>query len=251
MVRRFLGVMAALVLVLSVAFADVVWPENTEGQKLLKTYMENVNRFLTEQGESPVNSLFEAYSGFEVFGITDQPDAETPETVEITANLYANTVNSVEVRVSDLQRFPKIAAAFIRALTPETVSMEEALKDPTERANRAQKSPETTFEDEIVELNGTVPYVYYAYYPNQHSDGVNWMQVTIIFPLEGYWDGTRILVAEEEASGSDKSQTSEEDFDEDYAGYTYEDDYTHLEIFTTATPEPDSAAGVIESMKDY
>ena len=34
----------------------------------------------------------------------------------------------------------------------------------------------------------------------------------------------------------------EEEADPDYDGYFSTDDYTHLEVFTTATPEPDSAA---------
>ena len=40
---------------------------------------------MQEQGEQPVNSLFESYRSFAVFGITDTMDSETPEGVEITA----------------------------------------------------------------------------------------------------------------------------------------------------------------------
>ncbi|MBQ9251249.1 MAG: hypothetical protein IJ188_01260 [Clostridia bacterium] len=240
MVRRGILCLAALWLVFMVnaAQADIHWPENTEGQRILKSYVETANRFLIEQGEPGVNSLFEAYASFEVLGITDLPEAETPEKVEITAQLFASSINSLEVRVSDLSRFPRIAASFLQALAPETTTREEALKVPTQRMQKAAKNPENSFEDQVEVLNGTVPYVYYAYYPNQYRDGVNWIQMTIIFPLEGYWDGLGVQSGSEATRGPDTYS----DHSEDYEGYASEDDYTHYEIFLTATPEPDSAA---------
>ena len=33
-----------------------------------------------------------------------------------------------------------------------------------------------------------------------------------------------------------------DDADQDYEGYYSRDDYNHFEVFSTATPEPDSAA---------
>ncbi len=221
------------------AAADIVWPEETAGQTVLKQYLDRVNEFLILQGEPGINSLFEAYRGFEVFGITREPEADVPDQVEITAKLYENTINTVEVRVSDLNRFPRVAASFIRALTPETMSMTEALQVPTERMQKAAKAPGNSFEDQVETLNGTVPYIYYAYYPSQYHDNVNWMQMTIVFPMEGYWDGTHVLSGSEATRGPDNYS----DHSADYEGYESEDDYTHYEIFMSPTPEPDSAAG--------
>ena len=87
------------------------------------------------------------------------------------------------------------------------------------------------------EMNGTIPRVYYAYKPNEYHDGANWLQMTLIFPLEGAWDGEGLIVGTEE----DREYVPE-DADPDYEGYMSSDDYTHLEVFETATPEPDSAA---------
>ena len=220
------------------ARADVAWPENTAGQQRLKAYLETANRFLVEMGEPGLNSLFEAYPGLVIFGITDLPGAEVPEGVEITARLFAASINSLEVRVSDFSRFPRIAAAFLQALSPEEISREEALKVPTERMQKAAKAPGDSFEDPVEELNGTVPYVYYAYYPDQYHDGVNWLQMTVIFPLEGSWDGEEILTGEEETRAPDTWSG----LPEEYEGYDPEDDYVHYEVFVSPTPEPDSAA---------
>ena len=240
--RRRMVVAAALILAAVLALAgseaELRWPEETVGQRLMKQYAEQVNEFLILQGEPGINSLFEAYRSFEVFGITELPEAEVPENVEVTARLFENAINSIEVRVSEFSRFPRIAASFIRALTPDSMSMEEALKEPTARMQKAAKNPEKSFEDEIETLNGTVPYVYYAYCPNQRRDGVNWLQMTIIFPLEGYWNGTDILSGAEVTKAPDTYS----DHSSDYEGYDSEDDYVHYEVFMTATPEPDSAA---------
>ena len=67
---------AALVLLFTGAAAGPVFPEETVGQQLLKRYLENADSFLIQQGEPGINSLFEAYRTFEIFGITDLPDAE-------------------------------------------------------------------------------------------------------------------------------------------------------------------------------
>ena len=158
--------------------------------------------------------------------------------MEITARLFQDSINSLEVRVSDPARFPRIAASFIQALTPEKGTREEALAAPTQRMQRAVKSPESSFEDQVETLNGTVPYIYYAYYPNQYHDGVNWLQMTIVFPMAGYWDGSGLLTGSEVTRGPDTYS----DHASDYDGYWSDDDYVHYEIFVSPTPEPDSAA---------
>ncbi len=238
MVRRGMALGLMLCLLIGTAGGEVSWPENTEGQKILKRYAETANRFLVEQGEAGINSLFEAYPGLAVFGITDLPDAEAPEKVEITARLFPDSINSLEVRVSDFSRFPRIAASFIQALDPEGIRREEALKEPTQRMQRAAKAPESSFEDQVESLNGTVPYIYYAYFPNQYHDGISWLQMTIVFPLEGYWDGSTLITGAEATRGPDTYS----DHAADYDGYYSDDDFVHYEIFVSPTPEPDSAA---------
>ena len=234
-----LALAAALVLYLLPAGANPVWPEKTEGQAALKRYVERANGFLQAQGELPINSIFEIYPSFAVFGITDQPDMLTPESVEITAKLFADTINSLEIRVSYVPRFPQIAAAFLRALDPEGMTMADALLIPTERAKRAMNHPETSWEDEVEEMNGENPHVYYAYYPNQYRDHVNWIQMTIVFPMGGAWNGGDVLNGE---NATEAPKTYGENPD-DYEGYQPVDEYTHYEFFTTPTPEPGTGEG--------
>ena len=239
--RRFLILLVAFLFIQIPGYGlgeELPWPEDTAGERMLKNYISQANIFLLEQGEPGINSLFEAYRTTVVFGITTYPDAQVPERVEITAMLYENNINTLQVRVSDFSRFPRIAASFIRALTPETMSMEEALEIPTQRMQKAAKSPKNSFEDQVETLNGTAPYIYYAYYPNQYHDQVNWLEMTILFPMEGYWDGTNILSGSQVTRGPN----ADENYSADYEGYDAEDDYVHYEFFVTATPEPDSAA---------
>ena len=241
MVKRMTAVMALLVFLLCAGAgqADMAWKTATPGQQALKTYIERVNTFLAETGEQPVNSLFEMYEKLATLGITIRDGAEEPEGVEISVSLLYGTINNLVLRVSDPARFPVIAAAFIRALNPETITREAALEAPRQRADKAIRNPQNSFEDEVEELNGTQPRIYYAYYPNQYKDGVSWIQMTIIFPLEGSWDGN----GTETAVTATKAPDTWSGNDANYDGYFSTDDYTHYEIFTTATPEPDSAAG--------
>lgn len=238
-VRGFALLLALLLSAAPVGLADPVWPENTEAQRLLNSYVASVNELLVQQGEMPINSLFEAYASFEVFGITNLPDADVPESVEITVKLFASSINSLELRVSYLPRFPRIAAAFLAALNPASISLDQAIKEPTRRMEKALAAPQNSFQDSVEELNGTVPYVYYGYFPNQYDDGVSWIQMTIIFPMEGFWDGQSY----QQGASATKGPLTYDDYDRSYEGYFSEDPYSHYETFTTPTPEPDSAAG--------
>jgi len=241
MVKRITAAAALLALLMCAGrgLADLAWKTDTPGQQALKAYIERVNTFLTESGEQPVNSLFEMYEKLAALGITARDGAEEPEGVEISVSLLYGTINSLVLRVNNPARFPAIAAAFIRALNPETITREAALETPKNRAEKAIKNPLNSFEDAVEELNGTQPRIYYAYYPNQYKDGVSWIQMTIIFPLEGSWDGS----STETAATATKAPDTWSGNDANYDGYFSKDDYTHYEIFTTATPEPDSAAG--------
>ena len=243
MVKRLVALLAAAALLLpGTGTASIIWTEKTPGQKMLKEYITNVNTFLVERGELEINTRFEMYDQLAVLGITSAPNAETPEGVEITVRLTYDSINSVQLRVDETERFPVIAAAFLQALYPETMTAGEAIRTPEERAKKALANPENSFEDEVEELNGTSPRTYYAYYPDQYHDGVNWMQMTIIFPLAGYWEGTGIIDGETPTKGPDTYSGN----DVEYDGYFSKDDYQHYEVFVTATPEPDSPAGELE-----
>ena len=239
MVRRIAAVLLALTLAVGSASADIAWKQDTPAQIILKDYVTAANARLAELGELPINTTFEPiYSSFAVFGITAAPDAETPEGVEITIRMLYDSLDRLELRVSDLSRFPNIAAALILALYGDALTPEEALSVPQDRAAKAAGAPGNSFEEPVEELSGTTPRMYYAYYPNQYRDGVNWMQMTMIFPLPGTWDGSGMVVGET----PEKIRDASSDASEDYEGYYSQDDYSHLEVFVTATPEPDSAA---------
>ena len=240
MVKRILCAAAAvLLLAVAVCAGEQAWKTDTPGQAFLKAYIETANRLLTEKGEKPVNRLFEMYPTIAVMGITEQEDAEVPENVEITAVLLEDRIDRIQLRVSgDPGRFSVIAACMIQALYGDNISTENALKAPADLADRAAKTPNDSYEEPVEELSGRIPRFYYAYYPNQYHDGQNWLQMTVIFPMETSWNGSEMIIGTPEERGIDP----ESGVSEDYEGYFSRDDYSHFEVFATATPEPDSAA---------
>ncbi len=248
MVRRLSALLLALILMTGSSLADLAWKENTPAQRILKTYITNVNGFLAEMGEPAVNSLFELYDDHAEMGITAEDNAKTPEDVTVTVYLYYDSVNNLLLRASDPARFSRIAGAFLRALQPTTMTQEDALKIPQERSKKAMANPTDSFEDPVEEekLNGTKPRTFYAYYPDQYHDGVNWMELLIIFPLREYWDEETGIISEDDAQAA---QDHDPDEQEGYEGYLPTDDYEHLEIFSTPTPEPDSAAGEYDAWR--
>ena len=241
MVKRICGLLLILVLLAGSSRADLKLFEKTPGQQMLRTYMANVNEYLLENGEEEINKIFDQQNTVVEMGITANEDVYEPQDVTVTVYLSYGSIYYLLLRVNDANRFPRIAAAFRRALNPQTITAEEAQKKPAERASKAVKNPTDSFEDQVEEekLQGTAPREFYAYYPNQYHDGENWMQLMIIFPLEGYWDEERGIISGETGT---KPPPSDEGQDEGYEGYNPSDDYTHLETFTTPTPEPDSAA---------
>ena len=240
MVKRIAALFLLLALIPAGCLADLKLREDTPAQKMLKTYIANVNTFLVEQGELEINTAFDQNRDVIELGITVTDSAELPEDVTVTVYLYYDSINSLLLRVNDVTRFPAIAAAFLQALSPKTLTAQEALAEPSARAKAARDNPANSFEDEVEELNGTAPRTYYAYYPNQYRDGVNWIQLRIIFPMEGYWnEETGIISGETET----KAPSYDSDQDKEYEGYYSRDKYDHYETFATPTPEPDSAAG--------
>ena len=232
MVKRLCALLCALLLLPGAALSDMIWPEPlTPGQQNLKAYVERVNQNQSQQNRGWVNSIFECYATFAVLGMTTLDMAEIPEGVELSFTMEGDHLDTLQLRVNDPTRFANLAASCIQAASPTAITLEDALKDPTAYANKAMKNPANSFEDEIIDLNGMTPRVYYAYYPNQYKDGVNWLQMTLIFPLPGAGDAA-VFTTE-----------TPPPFDQDAEHPVYDyDGGTHFEIFTTPTPEPDSPA---------
>lgn len=233
MVKRLCALLCALLLLPASALGEISWPEPlTTGQTLLREYIDRVNQNQSQQNRGWVNSMFECYPTFAVLGMTALDMAEVPEGVELSFTLNSDSLDTLQLRVNDPTRFASLAASCIQAASPTTSTLEDALADPTAYAEKAISNPGNSFEDTIDDLNGLTPRVYYAYYPNQYRDGVNWLQMTLIFPLAG----------SAEASATTPEPPPSADPSLEYEGYDY-DGGTHLEIFVTATPEPDSPAG--------
>lgn len=236
MIRNLLracALLCALLLLPCAALADLTWPEmTTPGQQQLQQYIDLVNQNQSQQSRGWVNSIFECYPTFAVLGMTTLDMAEMPEGIELSFTLNQDSIDMLQLRVSDPTRFAALAASCIQAASPHAINLEEAIVTPTARAEQAIKNPGNSFEDVIDDLNGLAPRVYYAYYPNQYRDGVNWLQLTLIFPLPGSTEADAITAT----TPAPDSST------EEYDGYDY-DGGTHLEIFLTPTPEPDSPAG--------
>jgi hypothetical protein len=172
------------------------------------------------------------------------PIARLPYEKQTISDLVGKTGCSM-LAVTDIGFAAAFAAALADGDEASDRTLADALKVPTERMQRAAKAPGNSFEDQVESLNGTVPYIYYAYYPDQYHDGVNWLQMTIVFPMEGYWDGYGILSGTEETRGPDTYS----DHSADYEGYDSDDDFVHYEVFLTATPEPDSAASELDHFR--
>ena len=236
--RRTLALLMALLLLVSGAQA-ITWPrESTEGQRELQALMERVTQLLQENGERPFNSLFECWPTLAVLGITEAENADVPEGVELTATLSAGRVETLELRVSELLRFPVLAAVLLRAVSGEALSQKEALRDPQSYLKRVQRKPDNSFADTVIPEPGEVPRAYYAYAPNRYQDGVNWLILTIVLPRAGEGGSVQVTPVPQETA---KHRPAEGE-DPDWEGY-YQDlgDGTYFEIFTTPTPEPDSA----------
>lgn len=234
--KRFAVCLAAIILALCLltgALAELPWTTpTTTGQQKLQDYIAQVNANLQSLGSVPINSLFFEGTQQAVLGVTSADNADIPEGVEITISLYSDALNILQLRCSDANQFTNLAGACIQAASANSETLSDAVKAPGQYAKKAMADPANSFEEEVQELNGTSPRVYYAYYPNQYHDGTNWLQMTLVFPMAGY-----------DEAGVYGTPAPDVEDDEEYEGYNPTDDLTHLEIFTTATPEPDSPAG--------
>lgn len=212
--------------------------EATASHQQLSLYLNALNDSLERFGESPINSIFEQYSSFAVFGITDMPDSSIPENVEITVYMQNDRISKLILRVCDPDRFVNIAASVIAALS-DSITEGDAKRKPESITAKVKQDPSASFEDPVTDLAGENACVYFAYFPNQYHDDINWLQMTVIFPITGFGSGTVGYLTDQDPSSI---HNYDEDVDASYEGYWSEDSFSHYEVFTTATPEPDSAA---------
>ncbi len=245
MVKRIFALLLILVMIAGCGIADELpLRDSTPGQKMLKNYMSRVNDFLVENGDYEINRVFDETDNVVELGISSAPDNYEPEVVGVTVYMRYDGIHYMLVRVSDVNRFPRVAGAFIRALSPDTITKEQAMATPAERAQKVISNPSDSFVDYEFDkyadknteiLNGEKPQITYAYYPDQYHDGKNWLQMMIIFPMPEYWDqGDGVIM---------KVETTDPPFDEEgEGGYFAENRLVTMEANPTPTPEPDSAA---------
>ncbi len=240
--KKLAALLLCILMLTASALAEITWPATlSSGQAALRNYVETVNLVLTQNGDGIIDMQYELYSTFASMGMDG---ADTPETVEMYFLLGEEGLHSLTLRICDADRFEKVAAACLHAASPSAIALEDATsltagyanvlrKDSANAASNPEEAMTHSFEEEVNDLQGSQPRAYFAYYPNQYGDGKSWLQMTLIFARPGS-QGGELAVA-----GSTPAPSTE---DVEYEGYFSQDNYTHLEIFATPTPEPDSAA---------
>lgn len=222
-------------LMLTSASAEIQWPAAmTSGQAALRNYVDTVNLTLAQQGAGVIDMQYELYTAFASLGMDG---ADAPETVEMYFQLGDGGLHSLTLRLCDADRFEKVASACLAAAS-SAISLESARSLVAGYANVMRKDKATddmthSFEEPVNELQSDQPRAYFAYYPNQFGDGNSWLQMTLIFARPGS------AVNDLAVAGLTPPPPTE---DVEYEGFFAQDNFNHLEIFTTPTPEPDSAA---------
>ena len=231
--KRLCAFACALLLLPAAALAQLTWPDAaTSGQMALEDYIARVNGNLAQLGAAQVNSVFECYAGFAVLGVTARDMAEVPEGVELTFTLNEDSLAQLQLRVNDPSAFAALAGSCIEAASPGAMTLQDAMSTPAAHAARVLGAPANSYEEQVITGPGDAPRTYYAYYPNQYRDGVNWLQLTLIFP----WADARAAAVIGAATPAPAGPEQE------YEGTGY-DGGVHLEVFVTPTPEPDPFGG--------
>lgn len=236
-----LAALLLCLLMMTSALAEIEWPAAlTSGQAALRNYVDTVNLTLTQMGAGMIDVQYELYTAFASLGMNGE---ETAETTEMYFQLGDGGLHSLTLRLCDPDQFEKVAAACLSA-SSSAISLDAAQKLTASYADvlrkdlaAMQSDPQNalthSFEEDVNDLQGSQPRAYFAYYPNQYADGKSWLQMTLIFARPGSENG------ELSVAGMTPAPPTE---DVEYEGYFSQDNYYHLEIFTTPTPEPDSAA---------
>ncbi len=237
LIKKLAALALALILACSCTLAELTWPEEVNpAQAALRAYVETLNDTLTVWNQPTINSIFEYYPAFVSMGVTALDNAEVAEGVELSFSLEVDRIWTLQLRMNDPERFANMAGACIQATSPKSISTEDARKDPVAYVDRVQAAPLSPFEDEIVLTPTSALRTFYAYYPNQYHDGVNWLQLTIVFPLPGTQDPSVAVTPLPEFA----PQEGEDEYGNETNAYL--DGYGQYDIFVTASPEPDSAA---------
>ena len=233
--KKLAALLLCLMLMMPSALAEIEWPATlTTGQARLRNYVDTVNLNLSQLGGSVIDMKYELYATFASLGMDG---ADAPDTVEMYFLLGEAGLHSLTLRICDADKFETVAAACLSA-SSSAISVDSARELTGKyaaimRKDQANADAMThSFEEDVVDLQGSQPRAYFAYYPNQYGDGKSWLQMTLIFARPGS-EGGELAVA-----GATPTPSS----DEEYEGYFSQDNYTHLEVFASPTPEPDSAA---------
>jgi len=225
-------------LLLTSALAELNWTWSDSDDEL-RQYITAVNDLLATQQSGEINMVYEIYPSFASFGMNGE---ETPETTEMYFLLGSGHLHSLTLRICDPDLFEKAAAACLTAAS-SGIFLEDALtltasyadilrQDLAAASSDPQNAMTHSFEEPVNDLQGNQPRAYFAYYPNQYGDGKHWLQMTLIFARPGSTGGALSVADATPAPSTDV----------EYEGYFSQDNYNHLEIFATPTPEPDSAA---------
>lgn len=240
--KRLAALILCLLMMSTGALAALHLPDTpTDGQRALFTYVDSVNAILAAQGAGTIDMQYELYSTFASLGMNGE---DTPETIEMYFLLGDEGLHSLTLRICNADLFEKVAAACLHASSPSGIPLADAQKVTANYAAvlrrdlaDAAASPESAmthaFEEEVNDLQGSQPRSYFAYYPNQYGDGKYWLQMTLIFARPGSEGGSLVVTG---------STPAPQNGDVEYEGYFSQDNYIHLEVFATPTPEPDSAA---------
>ena len=230
-----LAALLLCLLMMTSACAEIEWPAAmTSGQAALRNYVDTVNLTLAQQGAGVIDMGYELYTGFASLGMDG---ADAPETADIQFLLGDGGLHSMTLRICDADRFEQVASACLSAasasITLESARTLVASYADVMRQDAASGDMTHSFEKEVNELQSDQPRAYFAYYPNQFGDGNSWLQMTLIFARPGSGNGDLAL------AGLTPPPPTE---DIEYEGFFAQDNFTHLEVFATPTPEPDSAA---------
>ena len=233
--KKLAALLLCLMLMMPSALAEIEWPATlTTGQARLRNYVDTVNLNLSQLEGSVIDMKYELYATFASLGMDG---ADAPDTVEMYFLLGEAGLHSLTLRICDADKFETVAAACLSA-SSSAISVDSARELTGKyaaimRKDQANADAMThSFEEDVVDLQGSQPRAYFAYYPNQYGDGKSWLQMTLIFARPGSNEAGLALAYATPAPNTD----------EEYEGYFSQDNYTHLEVFTSPTPEPDSAA---------
>lgn len=236
-----LAALLVCLLMTPAALAEIEWPASlTSGQAALRNYVDTVNLTLTQMGTGVIDMQYELYPAFASLGMNGEDAAES---AEMYFQLSDDGLYSLTLRLCDPDRFEQVAAACLSA-SSSAITLDSARELTAQYANilredlailrsNPQSAMTHSFEEAVNDLQGDQPRAYFAYYPNQYGDGKSWLQLTLVFARPGSSGGA---LATADATPAPYYE------DPEYEGYFSKDNYNHLEIFTTPTPEPDSAA---------